>query len=101
MGARHRRGFRGIPQGGLVAPDDGRHREGVGRLPLTIAKVLRFFEFAEGVATRPSLASMSAGMRPKPRSHHALRLSAKWRPESKTNARVCWSDSAGNSPMNP
>jgi hypothetical protein len=23
-----------------------------------------------------------------PRSHHALRLGAKWRPESKTNARV-------------
>ena len=33
MGAGHRRGLRGIPQGGLDAPDDGRHREGVGRLP--------------------------------------------------------------------
>ena len=54
MGARHRRGLRGIPQGGLDAPDDGQHREGVGRLPLTIAKVLRFFEFADGVATRAS-----------------------------------------------
>src|SRR5262249_38012450 len=38
MGAHHRRGLRGIPQGGLDAPDDGRHREGVGRFPLTIAK---------------------------------------------------------------
>src|SRR5262249_12086722 len=37
MGAHHRRGLRGIPQGGLDASDDGRHREGVGRLPLTIA----------------------------------------------------------------
>jgi hypothetical protein len=33
MGARHRQGLRGIPQGGLDAPNDGRHREGVGRLP--------------------------------------------------------------------
>src|SRR5262245_23142643 len=34
MGARHRGGLRGIPQGWLDAPDDGRHREGVGCLAL-------------------------------------------------------------------
>jgi TPR repeat protein len=34
MGARHRRGLRRLPQGGLDAPDDGRDREGVGPLPL-------------------------------------------------------------------
>src|SRR5215472_6898272 len=38
MGACHRRGLRGTPRGGLDPPDDGRHREGVGRFPLTIAR---------------------------------------------------------------
>jgi len=60
MGARHRRGLRGIPQGGLDAPDDGRHREGIGRLPLTIAKDLWFFEFVDGVTTSRNRQTLAA-----------------------------------------
>ena len=38
MGANHHSRLCGIPQGGLDAPDDGRHREGAGHLALIGAK---------------------------------------------------------------
>src|SRR5262249_50111221 len=62
MGARHPRGLRGIPQGGLDTPDDGRDREGVGRLPLTIAKVLRAAALF-GQQCQGGRAGVSAGSR--------------------------------------